>query len=365
MHTDYHPLRTGDLSITKRIGMVLIFLIAFSIVYWLSKDGNPWAVDPADVSLPEPFEAVDAVAPVAALRDVPIAPDEERWDALREAWGAFAQLYIEDVLQLGPVDADTTFAALVRFAQHPDIAATFAAIDTTSGRATAAAAEQLERSFRRFHHHFPEEPVPTVVWMNSAFNYAVFPTPDHLAVGLDWFLGRDHPIVGRLAPEVFPGYLRDRMDPEFLAADALRGWLLVHFAERYHRTQTCADELLFWGKVLFVMDQLAPELNDRLWMDWSADQMAWAVENERAVWLELQPQSILFERDFGRYNRWFVEGPFTRAADIPQNSPDRLGAWMGYRIVADYMADHPELSLRDLLETKDVTPVLKAYRPDR
>ena len=89
------------------------------------------------------------------------------------------------------------------------------------------------------------------------------------------------------------------------------------------------------------------------------------MEKGRAVWLERQPQSILFERDFGRYNRWFVEGPFTRGADIPQDSPDRLGAWMGYRIVADYMADHPELSLRDLLETKDVTPVLKAYRPDR
>ena len=260
---------------------------------------------------------------------------------------------------------DTTYTALARFARHPDIAATFAAIDTTSAAAAAPAADLIERAFKRFHAHFPADPVPALVWMNSAFNYAVFPTPEYLAVGLDWFLGREHPIVGQLAPEVFPGYLRERMDAEYVAADALRGWLLVHFAERYHRSETCADELLFWGKVLFVLDQLAPELEDRLWMDWSTDQMNWAIENERAVWLELQPQSILFERDFGRYNRWFVEGPFTRAANIPQQSPDRLGAWMGYRIVSDYMADNPELSLRDLLETKDTTPVLKAYRPDR
>ncbi len=364
MHDDPKPLPTTGRSKTRRGLLFTAALVLIAVaLYFMRIPSDPWGVDPDAVALD--FEVIDAVTPVAALLEVPLAPDAEAWDALREAWGGFTVLYTEDLLQLGPASMDTTYAALVRFAQHPDIAATFAAIDTTSAAATDAAAAQLERSFKRFHAHFPADPVPALVWMNSAFNYAVYPTPEYLAVGLDWFLGADHPIVGKLAPEVFPGYLRARMDAEYLAADALRGWLLVHFAERYHRSETCADELLFWGKVLFVLDQLAPELADRVWMDWTTDQMNWAVENERAVWLELQPQSILFERDFGRYNRWFVEGPFTRAANIPQQSPDRLGAWMGYRIVADYMAANPELSLRDLLEIKDPTPVLKAYRPDR
>lgn len=352
---------------TRRLALAFAALIGLAAAWWgwAAANRDPWAVDPDAVALGTPFAVVDAVEAVAALGGVPLAPDSARWSALRAAWGGFAVLYTEDILQLGPAAADTTFVALARFAQHPDIAATFAAIDTTSAPAAADAADLIERAFKRYCAHFPEEPIPALVWMNSAFNYAVYPTPEYLAVGLDWFLGSDHPIVGQLAPEVFPRYLRDRMDPEFLAADALRGWLLVHFAERHHRSESCADELLFWGKVLFVLDQLAPDLEDRLWMDWDADQMAWAIENERAVWLQLQPQPILFERDPGRYNRWFMEGPFTRAANIPQSSPDRLGAWMGYRIVADFMAEHPELTLADLLEWTDATPVLKAYRPDR
>ena len=367
MHTDSHPLRTSPWSKTAQRTAFAVgaLLLAAGGWWWLQCNADPWSVDPDSVKLEPAFAVIDAVSDVAALEELPLAPDGDRWNALRSKWQGFATFYVEDILQLGPVSADSTFTELVRFAQHPDIAATFAAIDSTSGFAAPEAAALLERAFKRFRHHFPQDPVPSLVWMNGAFNYAVYPTPEYLAIGLDWFLGNDHPIVGRLAPEVFPGYLRERMDPQFLAADALRGWLLVHFAERYHRTEACADEVFFWGKVLFVLDQLAPELEDRLWMDWSEGQMAWALENERAVWLELQPQTNLFERDFGRYNRWFVEGPFTRAANIPQESPDRLGAWMGYRIVSDFMAKNPELSLRELLEMKDPTPALKAYRPDR
>ena len=37
------------------------------------------------------------------------------------------------------------------------------------------------------------------MWMNTGFNYAVYPTDEHLGVGLEWYLGADHPIVSTLA----------------------------------------------------------------------------------------------------------------------------------------------------------------------
>lgn len=361
MHTPDAPLRTTSTSI-KRLSWIAVATVAVSVAVYLWQSArNPWEVQPEEVAWTIEFSPLDAVTAIDGLS----ATDQMRWESIRAAFGPFATLYFEDILQIGPADSDTLLAAVAAFAQHPDIAATFAAIDTTSATAIPAATRDLENAFRRFHAHFPAEPIPQVVWLNSAFNYAIYPTPEYLGIGLDWFLGADHPIVGQLAPAVFPNYLRTRMSPEFLVADALRGWLLVHFSQQYQRSEVCADELLFWGKILFIAAQLAPEVEERLWLDWTPEQWTWALENERAVWLEIQPQSVLFERDFGRYNRWFAEGPFTRAGNIPQSSPDRLGAWMGWQMVSDYMEKNKEVSLQDLLEMTDPTAVLKAYRPDR
>lgn len=365
MNDSSSPLPTTQSSKTKLGKKLALLVVAAAAGWYFIKPSDPWNIAPQDVELPAPFKVIDAVTRVQELHDFPMDAADGEWSKLKAEWGGFAALYLEDLLQLGPVESDTTFSALLRFAQHPDIAATFDAIDTTSAPATGQAALQIQNSFKRFHSHFPLEPVPDLVWINSAFNFAVYPTPEFLVVGLDWFLGADHPIVKRLAPSVFPAYMRSRMETQYLSADALRGWLLVHFAQNHHHSETCAEELLFWGKVLFVLDCIAPELDDRLWMDWSEAEMTWALEHERTIWLELQPQSMLFEKDFGRYNRWFVEGPFTRAANIPQDSPDRLGAWMGYRMVADFMDDHPEMPLGELMEWNDPVPIIKAYRPDR
>jgi hypothetical protein len=100
-------------------------------------------------------------------------------------------------------------------------------------------------------------------------------------------------------------------------------------------------------------------------MDWSTESWQWATDNERQVWLELQPQSELFETNRMEFGRWFNEGPFTRAASIPQESPDRLGAWIGWQMVQDFMADHPEMLLSELIALTDPVPVLKSYRPER
>jgi hypothetical protein len=64
-----------------------------------------------------------------------------------------------------------------------------------------------------------------------------------------------------------------------------------------------------------------------------------------------------------KFNRWFQEAPFTRVGDIPQESPDRLGIWMGWNIVEDFMAQHPELAFEELMTEEDPLILLKSYRP--
>lgn len=328
---------------------------------------SPHHVDPATVELPREIAFIDAAADVAALRGRPVLSDTiEAGTALAQLiapWGSFAPVYLEDILALGRIDSAGTYNEVLRFAAYPDIAETFGAIDTTSRRALPGAQATLEAGLRRLAHHFPYRPIPDVVWINSAFNYAIFPTPEHLAVGLDWFLGPQHEIVGQLAPEVFPAYMRARMDPKYIASDALRGHVLVGFSKDFYKTDRCVDEMLYWGKCLFLLDQIAPEIPDQDWLNWTDAQWAWAQEHEREVWLELAPQDVLFDTRRNEFSRWFVEGPFTRAGNIPQQSPDRLGCYIGWQLVADYMEKNPDVTLAQLMEMTASDPFLKAYQP--
>ena len=170
-------------------------------------------------------------------------------------------------------------------------------------------------------------------------------------------------LVGMLAPEVFPAYQRARMDPQYLVTDALRGWMLVHFASNWYDPRTCADEALYRGKIFFMLHRIHPDAVSRLWWDWTEEQWAWAEEHEREVWQEFSNAKELLNERRTDYLRWFNEGPFTRAGRIPQESPDQLGTYIAWRAVEDYMAAHPETTLPELLALRDPVPVFKAYRP--
>ena len=324
---------------------------------------NPWEVNPADITLENPWEPLD-------LLDVLLKLPQDSLEArasFNTRTGHFGTLYVEDILRIGPADSLRTIQELQLFAQHPEVFPIAEAIDSTSGTAGLKEmySNEIEEGFKRFHAHFPQAPIPQLVWMNSGFNHAVYPTSDCIAIGLEWFLGKDHPIVQTLPPHMFPAYQRERMEPESVTATAMRGWLLVYFSDPWYAPKNCADELLFWGKSLFILEQLMPDTPPHLLMDWTETDWSWALENERQVWVELQPQGELFESNRLEYSRWFNEGPFTRAASIPQESPDRLGAWIGWNAVRDFMEKHPDTSLDELIRMTDPLPILKAYRPDR
>lgn len=310
-----------------------------------------------------PVTAFNAVVPTPVnVRD---AMRKKNFDDWQSATGSFGYAYTEDILRIGAGDDPATVAEFETFLTHPNVSPIEAAIDTTSGASERLdqCEEELTRAFQRFHFWFPDVKLPQLMWMNSGFNYAVYPTDEHLGVGLEWYLGADHPIVATLPPEMFPQYMRNRMEPDLISASAFRGWLLVHFSDPWYRTDRCVDELLYWGKVLYIMEQCMPDLPKADLLDWTPKSWAWAEAHERDVWLELQPQDALFDTDRTQFGKWFNEGPFTRYGAIPQDSPDRLGAYMGWRMVSDFMDKHPEVDLAALVEVTDINPVVKAYRP--
>ena len=153
------------------------------------------------------------------------------------------------------------------------------------------------------------------------------------------------------------------MHPDLITANALRGWMLVNFQNRGYTGRMLAEDILYWGKVLWLTKRCLPEFHDHLLLDWTPTELKWAKANEESIWIELQPSDVIFETNRTVYNRWLTEGPFTRAGSIPQESPDKLGIWMGWNIVDDYMEANPETTIEELFADRDPANFLRTYRP--
>lgn len=279
---------------------------------------------------------------------------------------------LEDILQLGPWPPtseserqaiDTAWAGFTAFEGTRSATAGIDSALRQSG-ALDEAERLLGDAFGRWRVHFPDAPVPALDFAFTGFNYSVYPTDELLLIGCEFFIGADHPAVRGLPANIYPRYMQERMVPEHLMGDALRGWLLVHFQDaHYDRNGRLSEELLYWGKVLYLARCLAPDIAPHDWLDWTEEEWRWAKEHERQIWSELRQEEHLYTRRRMDIQRWVADAPFTKAGDVPQDSPDRLGWYMGLRWVEDYMARQASTTLPGLMTQKDVLPFLQAYRP--
>ena len=344
-------------KVTFILGLSVISLMTMS-----SCSENKWEVNVEEINLPNEFSVRNFNQ---AIQNIP-NNDSTSLTQLRQNYKLFLTDYCENIIKIGNSQSIETVEKLREFVAHPDTKETLFAIDSTSGKPEflEKVAFNLENGFKRLHIFMPLETTPEIIWMNSGFNFAVYPRDEFVAVGLEWFLGPEHPLLNLLPPDRFPKYQQLRMHPDLMAADAMKGWMLVHFINRGYTGEKCIDDILYWGKILWLLGKCMPEQYEHVLMDWTPEDLAWAKANETAIWIELQPAHVLFETNRTVFHSWLTDGPFTKFGSIPQESPDRLGAWMGLRIVDDYMEQHPELSAEQLFSEMNHIPFLKSYRPE-
>ncbi len=274
-------------------------------------------------------------------------------------YGEFYRIYIEDILQGAPIDDPRLTMVLARFVHDPDWSAAQQAVDSVLGDMGAQRA-QFEAAFGRLKVFFPDSLVPRIIAFNSGYNYGIFPTDSVLGVGVEWFIGKDHRVIGYLAPEAFPQYVKDRMEPEMLVPSAVKGWLLVHYAREVSGGDVLTN-LVEVGKVMVLLDALLPEVEPWRKFAFSQEQLAWCEANETQIWKEVVGKDQLYSKKAADIGRLLNDGPFTNG--FPRESPGHIGEWIGYRMVRAYMEDHPKVTFAQLFSLDDPRLVLKSYKP--
>lgn len=284
---------------------------------------------------------------------------------LKKKYGSFFCDFVERDLMLAACDDPMLPALLKPFVTNREILETHNEIhaifndDKIEGYNAA-----LTSAFQRWNHFFPDSVVPKVIYYQSAWNSNIACTDSAIGISLDCYLGKNNRITKQLSPEVFPNYKKSNMEERYIVADALKGWV-AYKSRHYYKTKDLLNELVFYGKLMYLTEALAPELEDSLLMSWSTKQMKWAEENEWNIWKTLANEKVMFNTKSFEVNKWFMDGPFTGAQGVPQDSPPQLGVWFGWKMVRQYMEANPTFTPQQLLQETDNRKILSTYKPKR
>jgi len=262
-------------------------------------------------------------------------------------------------LQRQPGNEAALANALAQLATSPELARLKAQTVTAFGD-SATLRKDLGELMRRVHYYFPDFKVPPAYTYVSGFQGKdIYVSDSLLVLSLDWFAGPQ----ASYRPDL-PGYMLRRYTPAHLLPT-----LATTMASKYNKHEltanTTLDAMVNSGKALYFTSQVLPCTPDSLIMGFTAKEMAGVEANEGKVWGHFLEKNLLFATTPFLIQKYVSERP--NVPEIDRTAPGRIGQWVGLQIVRKYMAEHPSVTLPQLMAEKNAQKLLNDshYRPVR
>jgi hypothetical protein len=179
-----------------------------------------------------------------------------------------------------------------------------------------------------------------------------------LVISLELYLGKDHRFYE------FPQYIKQNFEQSQILPD-----MVTSFGQTKILPPTDTSflsQMIYAGKALYLKDLLLPEYSDADKMGYKPEQITWCQENEGYIWRYFIENKMLYDTDQKLIPRFINPAPFSKFyLEIDNESPGRVGAWIGWKIVRSYMENN-EVSLAQLLKTdaKEIFEKSK-YKPKK
>lgn len=207
--------------------------------------------------------------------------------------------------------------------------------------------KQLVDVLKRIKYNFPKVQVPKKVYtIISEMDYTnkVIYADSLMIISLEMYLGKEHKFYQ------FPNYIKQNFEPRQLLPDVVES-----FARRQvmpARENNFLSAMIYAGKGLYLKDVLLDEeYTDEEKMGYTLEQLKWCEENEDYIWRYFIEGQLLYSDDQKLIPRFVSPAPFSKFyLEIDNESPGRVGAWIGWQIVRSYMKNN-EVSLPQLMKT--------------
>jgi gliding motility-associated lipoprotein GldB len=220
--------------------------------------------------------------------------------------------------------------------------------------------EALKSLFQHIKYYFPREKDPRVVLLTNNVDYqnkTVY-TDSLVLISLDTFLGAKNPLY-----EGIPQYIVRDMDIDYFGA---------HLADEFALTmvpapadRTLLAQMVFYGKRYYIKDLLLPNALDGIKISYTEEEMNWVKENERFIWQYFIEYELLYKIQSSYLLRFIEPAPFSKFyLEIDNESPGKIGQWLGWQIVRAYAEKHSDKTPQEILATPAQELFAKAnYKP--
>lgn len=203
--------------------------------------------------------------------------------------------------------------------------------------------------FKHLKFYFPKIPIPKVVTLSEYVDYKskVGLNKDLLYISLDNYLGQEHKFYSG-----FQTHISDLQIPEQILPDIANQYAkkLIAFPD----SRSFLSQMIYEGKKLYFKSQLLPWVEEHQLIGYSKDDYHWAQSQEFMTWKFFVEKDMLYSSQSDLRRRFLNSGPFTKFyLEFDNETPPRLGQYMGWQIVNAFAKRHPDKSLREVLEMSE------------
>ncbi len=202
----------------------------------------------------------------------------------------------------------------------------------------------LEALFQHIKYYFPNTKTPKVVTLISEMDYqnkAIY-TDSLVLISLDLYLGKNHKFYE------FPEYLKQNFEQNQIMPDIVSSFSITKIP--YGNNRNLLSQMVYAGKQLYLKDVLLPETSDAEKIGYTPEQITWCQENESYMWRYFMQEQLLYSTDSKLSTRFINTAPFSKFyLEIDNESPGRVGTWVGWQIVRSFMNNN-DVNLQQLLQ---------------
>ena len=220
--------------------------------------------------------------------------------------------------------------------------------------------DEINYLFKHVKYYFPKTNIPKIVTLINNVDYQskIIYLDSLVLISLDTYLGKNHEIYNGI-----PNYIKYDMDIPFLSSH-----IADKFLDRkinYPKERTFLSQMLYYGKKLYLKEKLLPLKNDTILIGYSKKDFSWAKENEIYIWKYFIEKELLYNTDSKLIRRFLDPSPFSKFyLEIDNQSPGKIGRWIGWQIVRSFMKKNPEVKIEDLiLKSSQELFIKSGYKP--
>lgn len=219
---------------------------------------------------------------------------------------------------------------------------------------------ELETLFKHIKYYFPKTKEPKIITVISEMDYnnKIIYADSLVIISLELYLGKEHKFYQ------FPKYLKQNFEQKQILPDVVSSFSENKIGSAIDKN--LLSQMIYFGKQLYLKDLLLPDYSDADKMGYKPEQIKWCEENESYMWRYFIENEMLYSDDQKLNSRFINPAPFSKFyLEIDNESPGRVGAWVGWQIVRSYMKNN-EVTLQQLLKknAKEIFEKSK-YKPKK